>query len=328
EEPFIQSFPLANWIKINNLLEKDEVRRYTRNVSLWDVLEKGNMSNLIKVHLTSLNIGADVDSTEAESILAGTTLVGTQDEHTFEPKQSSFLNVPDSDAFEDGDCMSIESNDEDIASQAATRRTEPEILAIRQFGSFFGELEELRPLHEEALKKLGTKRFQENYRRILKLYVLKLLNEAKTAVERDTVMVLKSRSNRLHIARRIVALMQEDEEDRSKPLDGLTAQPVEKQSLDDWARNEYASPDAEPEGYEQSSDESDGEDGEDNDENQDKYRLEELHFPNITQANRFLHRDIPFQTLVLELRLLVLPASLREVYRVHSEMFNSHFICE
>jgi hypothetical protein len=276
------------------------------------VLEKENMSNLIKVHLTSLSNGADVDSTQAESILAGTTLVGTQDEYTFEPQLSSSLNVPDLGAFEDEGCMSVVSNDDDIASQAAMRRTKPEILAVRQFGSFFGQLEELRPLHDEVLKKLGTKRFQENYRRILKLYVLKLLNEAKSALEKDTVTVLKSRPNRLQIAQRILAVMQDDE-DLSKPLDDLSVQPVEKQSLEDWARNAYASPDAEPEGYAQSSDESEGEDDEDSDENEGPDRLKELTFPNITQANRFLQRGIPFQTLVLELRLLAFPASLREI---------------
>lgn len=155
---------------------------------------------------------------------------------------------------------------------------------------------------------------------MLKVYVLNLLREAETAAEKDIIRVLKSRWNRLNIAQRVVALTQEDEEDRLKPLDGLTYKPVEKQSLEDWARNAYASLDADTietvdaglEGYEQSSDESDGDDGEDDDEIEDNHRLEELHFPNITQANRFLHRAIPFQTLVLELKLLVLPASLRE----------------
>ena len=47
---FIQSFPLAHWIKIDNLFEKYEVRRHTQNVSLLYVLAEGNMSNLIKVH--------------------------------------------------------------------------------------------------------------------------------------------------------------------------------------------------------------------------------------------------------------------------------------
>lgn len=107
--------------------------------------------------------------------------------------------------------------------------------------------------------------------------------------------------------------MQEDEEDRLKPLDGLTAQLVEKQSLEEFAKNAYPLLDAEPEDYKQSNNESDGEDGEDNDENEDKDCLEELRYPNITQASKFLHRGVPFQTLVFELRLLVLPAPIREV---------------
>ena len=112
--------------------------------------------------------------------------------------------------------------------------------------------------------------------------------------------------------------MQEDGDDSSKPFDELNYQPVEKLSFEDWASNVYAlrgGDTIEPveEGYENSSSGSDGEDGEYNDKNEDKHLLEELHFPNITQANRFLHKGVPFQTLVLELRLLVLPASLREV---------------
>ncbi|KAG4429355.1 hypothetical protein IFR05_015162 [Cadophora sp. M221] len=280
----------------------------------WDASEELELLVLENDH-------GSYTGTQDEHTLVGTqdehTLVATQDSHTFESKQSSSLNVPDSDTFED-DCMSVESNEEDIASQVATRRTEPEILAVKLFGSFFGELEELRPLHKEALEKLGAKRFQENYRRILKLYVLKLRNEAQTALEKDTVRVLKSRPNRLSIAQRIVALMQEDGDDNSKPFDELASQSVEKQDLEDWARNAYVLPGGdtiEPieEEYEHSRGGSNGEDGEYNDENEDENRLEELHFLNITQANRFLHKGVPFQMLALELRLLVLPASLREV---------------
>ena len=39
-----------HWIKLNNLFEEDERRRYTENVSLLYVLAEGNMSNLIGAH--------------------------------------------------------------------------------------------------------------------------------------------------------------------------------------------------------------------------------------------------------------------------------------
>jgi len=52
---FLQTFPLANWIKIDNLLEKHEVRRHTEGVSLLYVLAEGNMPNLIRVHPSILS---------------------------------------------------------------------------------------------------------------------------------------------------------------------------------------------------------------------------------------------------------------------------------
>ncbi|KAH0552862.1 hypothetical protein GP486_006936, partial [Trichoglossum hirsutum] len=52
---FIQSFPLACWIKLNNLFEKHQVRRHTEDVSLLYVLAEGNMSNLIRTHPSILS---------------------------------------------------------------------------------------------------------------------------------------------------------------------------------------------------------------------------------------------------------------------------------
>ncbi|KAI9764474.1 MAG: hypothetical protein M1840_008400 [Geoglossum simile] len=52
---FIQKFPLADWIKIDNLLERHEVRRHTEKVSLLYILAEGNMSNLIRGHSSTLS---------------------------------------------------------------------------------------------------------------------------------------------------------------------------------------------------------------------------------------------------------------------------------
>ncbi|KAI9859110.1 MAG: hypothetical protein M1813_007066 [Trichoglossum hirsutum] len=52
---FVQRFPLANWVKIDNLLEKHEVRRHTERVSLLYILAEGNMSNLIRGHPSILS---------------------------------------------------------------------------------------------------------------------------------------------------------------------------------------------------------------------------------------------------------------------------------
>ncbi|KAH0536252.1 hypothetical protein FGG08_006859 [Glutinoglossum americanum] len=52
---FVQKFPLADWTKIYNLLEKYEVRRHTEKVSLLYILAEGNMSNLIRGHPSILS---------------------------------------------------------------------------------------------------------------------------------------------------------------------------------------------------------------------------------------------------------------------------------
>jgi hypothetical protein len=241
-----------------------------------------------------------------------TTLLNTQGRQMPELEPLPSPTSTNCDTLEDDDCISVESDNNDISSQAATMRTRPEILAVRHIASFLCELEELRPLHEEALKKLGPKRFQQNYRRILKVYVLRLQIEAQTAVQKDIIRVLKSRFNRTSMAQRIIDLIQEDKDDSAKPLNVITLQPVEKQSLEDWIKDTHGPTVADAVGsnFEDHDQLSTGSGSE---EDEEEYRVEEFLFPNLTNADRFLHGGLPFQTLLLELTLLVLPASLRQI---------------
>jgi tetratricopeptide (TPR) repeat protein len=246
--------------------------------------------------------------TQAESSVWSATLVENHDGYI--AGKSSATDVIQQERQGDDECMSMESNDEDIASQVAAKRTVPEILAVRQFGFFFAELEELRSLHKEAFSRFGTTRFQENYRRILKRYVLRLQDNARIPMEKDTVLVLRSRTNRRNIAQQIVNLIQAEGEGSSKPLEELIRQPVEKLQLEDWAKNVYTPQDPElldtievdAEGSEYSGEESDGE-----------ACGEERHYPTIIQAERFLRTGFPFQMLVQDIRLLILPRLIREV---------------
>jgi hypothetical protein len=50
---FLDSFPLPQWVKLNNLFEKHEVRRHTEHVSLLYMLAELNAANLIKAHLSA-----------------------------------------------------------------------------------------------------------------------------------------------------------------------------------------------------------------------------------------------------------------------------------
>ncbi|KAF2197542.1 HET-domain-containing protein, partial [Delitschia confertaspora ATCC 74209] len=53
---FIQEFPLRNWITIDNLFKKYQVRRHTEMASLLYILAENNMSNLIRIHPSVLSL--------------------------------------------------------------------------------------------------------------------------------------------------------------------------------------------------------------------------------------------------------------------------------
>ncbi|KAI8623942.1 hypothetical protein F5Y19DRAFT_481082 [Xylariaceae sp. FL1651] len=248
-----------------------------------------------------------------ESNLEGSTLLDTDESLTARVEEHAVL---DSTKGTD-DYMSVSSNDEDIASQAARQRTEQEILAVKLFSLFFAESVELSDLHENALGKLGPSRFRENYRRILKSYVLKLRIEARTALEKDTVKVIESRGNRRSIAKQIINLLTPKTEEHVKPLDELTQRPLMKQNLEDWARTVYGLPDATldiaPEPPEYSSEESEEDESYEGVNGQDNEHLETLTYTNIEKAYNFLHQSVPFRTLVLQLALLGLPVFWRDI---------------
>ncbi|KAF2194641.1 Pfs, NB-ARC and ankyrin domain protein [Zopfia rhizophila CBS 207.26] len=50
QNAFITAFPLQHWIKLSNLFEKYQVRRYTDQASLLYILAERNLGSLIKVH--------------------------------------------------------------------------------------------------------------------------------------------------------------------------------------------------------------------------------------------------------------------------------------
>ncbi|KAL9105924.1 MAG: hypothetical protein Q9227_008984 [Pyrenula ochraceoflavens] len=50
QSDFIDAFPQTDWIKLNNLFERHQIRRYTQNASLLYILAENNLSNLIRIH--------------------------------------------------------------------------------------------------------------------------------------------------------------------------------------------------------------------------------------------------------------------------------------
>jgi hypothetical protein len=257
----------------------------------------------------------------------------------------------------ENDCVSEISNNEDIGSRLGFQtRSSGELYAVRVFGDFLGRLSELRPLHEMALIRLGKTRFVRNYRRVLKFHVLRLGRqpEIRTRIEAVAIRVLSSRQNRKEIARRIIQVLETNDEDAPKMSDTLNYQPVEKESLTGWINDikaldardletalysetgpktadqeerssasgegQYGSPGANgdsdnDEAYmfdddsEQWSDPNESETDSSRADDQDGFDADLVSM--VTDARNFVRRDIDI--LYLELRLLVLPASLREV---------------
>lgn len=260
--------------------------------------------------------------TPADSTLGGTTLVDTQIE-AVAPDDRVPSSSPDASKKNydtEHDYASVLSNDEDIASKSGNYRSREEVLAVKELGYFFAELEDLRPLHQELLEKLGPERFSENYRRVLKVYFLKLQGEAKTAVEKQTALVLRKRFNRYSIGQKIANSLQNIGKDDSSQLDELSSHQVQKE-LGKWLakldNTGWATPlqmmdkqDERDEWDERS--ERDEITDESNDEIENEDRHEDISIASIEQAKAFLRRGDPFQNLVLQLRLLALPSSIRD----------------
>jgi hypothetical protein len=130
----------------------------------------------------------------------------------------------------------MESDHESIGSKVSTGRSKAEFFAVKHLASFFAQLEDLRSLNEVALQIIERRRFTENYRRIFKSYNRRLLCEAANDTEKDVTKILRSRQNRESIAEGIADYLQHVEEEESRSLVKLVAQPTEKRYLDNWLR--------------------------------------------------------------------------------------------
>ncbi|KAF5120440.1 Ankyrin repeat, PH and SEC7 domain containing protein secG [Metarhizium anisopliae] len=67
---FLEGFRLVDWIKLDNLFERHDVRRHTPNASLLYILAEYNMGNLIKAHPSKLSCFEVEDERYGPPILA------------------------------------------------------------------------------------------------------------------------------------------------------------------------------------------------------------------------------------------------------------------
>jgi ankyrin repeat protein len=242
-----------------------------------------------------------------------------QDLHVNRESKMTITNSYDVE-FELEDIRSVESDQESIGSMVPTNRSNVELLAVQHLASFFAQLKNLRPLHEIALRKINQGRFTRNYRKILKWYCRRLLQEATSSTEKDIVNVLRSRRNRENIAQGITNHVVWIDEEESRPLGKMFKQTSEKEYLEIWL-SKMQDPDShqlfetehEPTMDSYSSQESDYESDTDSD-SEAEHVPDTREFINIHRAESFLQRGSAFRNLILDIRLLILPGPLREIF--------------
>lgn len=246
------------------------------------------------------------------------------------------------------DLRSMESDRGSIGSKVSTTRFNVELFAIKYLATFFAQLNDLRPLHEAALRKIERSRFVQNYGRVLKLYYRRLFHESVNDVEKEVLKVLRSRQNRESIAEGIARYFEPADEEEPKSLEELmAAQPAVMQHLETWLGRihdnrphemdrdlvaddrprgigqdfvvddrRYAV-DQDPVADDLASRSSDSGSEVDVDPEEAEARnviLPVDDFVNMNQAERFLQQGSAFRNLILDIRLLIMPGHIREIF--------------
>ena len=97
-----------------------------------------------------------------------------------------------SEAADEG-LQSVVFDRDEISPQTSTRKTQLEVPAERHLSALLAQHEDLKPLYEIVLRRMGKERFVNNFRRTLKQYYLDLVQSTNTNLERATVHLLRSR---------------------------------------------------------------------------------------------------------------------------------------
>ncbi|KAL9616341.1 MAG: hypothetical protein Q9160_008784 [Pyrenula sp. 1 TL-2023] len=83
QQDFMHTFPLIDWINLDNLFQKHEIRRHTQNASLLYILAENNLSNLIRIH-PSISSYIEVESERYGSPLLACFATGSKEAvHSF-----------------------------------------------------------------------------------------------------------------------------------------------------------------------------------------------------------------------------------------------------
>ncbi|PVH88843.1 hypothetical protein DL98DRAFT_158071 [Cadophora sp. DSE1049] len=225
---------------------------------------------------------------------------------------------------QDYDIRSILSEDLDIQSKRSSKVTYQERLAEENLGYLLAQNPQLRPLSEEALRRVGKIRFVDNLRRLLKRYYIDLRPIATTKLEIATVNLLRSRYSRARLSQQISDILAPENDETDEQL--VHHAEITRQELENWIvrHPEFVSPQEEFDDLDLEIDDSSSDDEEVVQEakiavGEVHEEVEEPNLPNITQMESFLLNcgdGTPFQRLSTHLRIFLLPPTLGPLVRI------------
>ena len=187
--------------------------------------------------------------------------------------------------------------------------------AEKHVSLFLAQHKDLKPLFEEALRRMNTDQFVDHVRRLLKKYYLDLFRNAQTDSDRATCHFLRGRESRVRIARQIAGRFNSEyNEIRAELAQHMQEMGSTVPDVDDWiagnAPQSNAAKSKAPNNISFSDDESCDVD-DDGDENQQKDLL-----PSAVEMEEILLRGRPFQNLSMNFEALLLPAALGSLTRL------------
>jgi len=287
-----------------------------RYIGALQAAEENGNSDVTKLLLDVIHVHGGLRTAPTDSGYASQKQGESLDAGSIQNSELPRVSYPEEDkgiqVGETDDIWSVASDRESIGSKIATNRSRVELLAIKHLASFFSQLEDLRSLHELVIQKMERTRFTQNYRRILKFYYRRLQPEAETDAEKQITKVLRSRRNRESIASGIADYLQPVDEEEARSLADIAEMSAERQYLDDylgdWLKQDGGPSDEAVQELipdDQCSEPSDSDSGLEDD--------SEADYMNISRVQRFLQQGSAFRSLVLDIRLLMLPGPLRDI---------------
>ena len=200
--------------------------------------------------------------------------------------------------------------------QKSSRKSTVELIAEEKLAEPMARNEFLRPLYQEAISNIGRTRFVENFRTLLKRWYLDLIPCGTNNLERATISLLRNRRNRSKIAHRIVDMSApKSEEARVESARFLIKVQGKAWLLEDWIINNPGLADRLPLSNIEVQQEHDFDLSNDKKIPVAEHEGGPKDMRYIKKMETFLINGRPFQKLLMNFQIFLLPGSLRSLVR-------------